>query len=91
VAVSRSEKRQLVVSLLFTVIIAVLLLAFMAVRNVPTQKVSRAHEPAVACGRLVESWDIARGWRKDCGIFPGYAPPPDPFHAPASFATPTHA
>jgi hypothetical protein len=35
-----------------------------------------------ACGRLVEGRDMAEGWRKDCGIFPDPAPPPDPFHAP---------
>jgi hypothetical protein len=39
--------------------------------------------PFVACGQLVQSRDIARGWRKDCGFFPGPTAPPDPMHAPA--------
>jgi hypothetical protein len=80
--VSRDEARQLAVSLVFTVLVCVILLTFMGIRNVATQD-SHNRGPAVACGRLVESRDIAQSWRKDCGIFPDSMPTPDPVHAPA--------
>jgi hypothetical protein len=75
---TRGEAKQLIASLVFVLVVTVFLLAFVGIRNVTTQAKpdSGKKGPAVACGRLVESRDIARGMRLDCEFDPSYAPPP---------------
>jgi hypothetical protein len=75
---TRGEAKQLIASLVFVLVVTVFLLAFVGIRNVTTQAKpdSGKKGPAVACGRLVESWDIARGMRLDCEFDPSYTPPP---------------
>jgi hypothetical protein len=70
---SRDEAKGLATVLVLTVTITVLLLAVTGIRN---KAASESKEPAVACGHLVESREIARQWRLDCGIFPDYGSPP---------------
>jgi hypothetical protein len=76
--VKLDEAKQLIASLVFVLVVTVFLLAFVGIRNVTTQAKpdSGKKGPAVACGRLVESWDIARGMRLDCEFDPSYTPPP---------------